>query len=328
LSGAKQRKDCGKQCFAENHHLLETLSYDEFIIASLVAMNRVPSAYLGHQASEQGQALEHQQCLQLPRASSHLLTRNFHAKSGRIFGGASETVHGATLKRGLAMIDVELLSEVPLFSSLDSEGFLELAKMLVPKEYRRNEVIFHQGDPGSALHIIETGQVKIVGFSEQGNEVIFAILVDNDCFGELSLFDGEERSATAISMIPTCTLSLHRDDFLKITTRYPGVAVHAMSLLSKRLRQADSLIKDAAFLSLSSRLAKRLISLGEQFGKRTDEGLVIDLHVTQQDLADALGASRVAVNKQLGLYQDRGFIRLQGKRIILLHPDELIKLSR
>jgi len=226
------------------------------------------------------------------------------------------------------MIDVELLSEIPLFSSLDPEGLVELTGMLVPKEYRRNEVIFHQGDPGSALHIIESGQVKIVGFSELGNEVILAILVDNDFFGELSLFDGEERSATAISMMPTRTLSLHRDDFLKIVAEYPGLAIHVMSLLGNRLRQADSMIKDAAFLSLSSRLAKQLISLAEQFGRQIDEGLLIDLRITQQDLADALGASRVAINRQLGVYQDRGFILLRNKQIILPHPEEIIKLTK
>ena len=223
------------------------------------------------------------------------------------------------------MTDTDLLAQVPLFASLKRDHVDKLANKLTVQTYQRGITIFHKGDPGSRLYVIKTGQVKITSASPEGEEMILTILADNDFFGELSLLDGQPRSASATAMSTTQTLTLHRPDFLDVLREHPEVLSDVLVVLTERLRHSDHLVDDAFFLGLPARLAKRLIQLGEKHGVETDNGLEIDLDLTQQDLADAVGASRVAVNRQLGIYQDGSIIRLARKRIIILRPDELRK---
>ena len=98
-----------------------------------------------------------------------------------------------------------------------------------------------------------------------------------------------------------------------------------LSSLARRLRRTNQLLEDAVFLDLPARLSKRLLELAQKHGVKTDKGLEIDLRLTQQDLASALGVTRVALNKHLGLLQDEDLISLESKRIIITRPEELRK---
>ena len=223
------------------------------------------------------------------------------------------------------MEDAAFLARVPLFASLKPALLDELAGKLAPKSYRRGEVIFHQDDPGSAMHIVKSGQVKIATTSPEGEEVIMAILKDSDFFGELSLLDDKPRSANAIAMEATQTLILRRDDFVDMLSRHPEMVGAVLASLAERLRRTDQLLEDAVFLDLPARLSKRLLELAQKHGVKTDKGLEIDLRLTQQDLAAALGVTRVALNKHLGRLQDDDLISLESKRIIITRPEELRK---
>jgi CRP/FNR family transcriptional regulator/CRP/FNR family cyclic AMP-dependent transcriptional regulator len=175
------------------------------------------------------------------------------------------------------------------------------------------------------MHIIKSGQVKISTTSREGEEVIMAILKDSDFFGELSLLDDQPRSASAVAMEPTQTLTLRRMEFMDTLGRHPEMVSGVLSTLAGRLRRTNQLLEDAVFLDLPARLAKRLLELAQKHGVKTDKGLEIDLRLTQQDLAGALGVTRVALNKHVGLLQDDDLISLESKRIIITRPVELRK---
>lgn len=221
--------------------------------------------------------------------------------------------------------EASILAQVPLFASLDAPYLAELAGRLVGRNYRRGETIFHKDDPGSSLYIIKEGQVKITSASPEGEEVILDILTDSDFFGELSLLDGRARSASAMAMESTRALTLDRRDLLDFVGRHPEPVGDILAALSERLRRTDLLLEDAVFLDLPRRLAKRLLDLGERHGLETDKGLQIELRLTQQELANFVGASRVAVNKLLGLLQDKGLVSIDKQHITILRPDELRK---
>jgi CRP/FNR family cyclic AMP-dependent transcriptional regulator len=223
------------------------------------------------------------------------------------------------------MEDAAFLAQVPLFASLKPALLDELAGKLTPRSYRRGEVIFHQDDPGSAMHIVKSGQVKIATTSPEGEEVIIAILKNSDFFGELSLLDDKPRSANAVAMEATQTLMLRRGDFMDILDQHHEMVSAVLTSLSERLRRTDQLLEDAVFLDLPARLSKRLLELAQKHGVKTDKGLEIDLRLTQQDLAAALGVTRVALNKHLGRLQDEDLISLESKRIIITRPEDLSK---
>lgn len=220
---------------------------------------------------------------------------------------------------------VSLLARVPLFTSLKPAYIAELASKVRIRNYRRGEIIFHKDDPGPTLYIIKTGQVKITTYSSEGEEVILSILTENEFFGELSLLDGKPRSANVTAIETTQVLVLQQHDFLDTIEKHPEIAKQIMVALSERLRQTNRLLEDIVFLDLSGRLCRRLLELSEKHGRKTDKGIEIDLRFTQQDLADYVGASRVAVNKLLGSFRDKGFISILSKHIIIHRPEELKK---
>jgi CRP/FNR family transcriptional regulator/CRP/FNR family cyclic AMP-dependent transcriptional regulator len=222
----------------------------------------------------------------------------------------------------------DLLRSIPLFASLESDALAELASRLTPRKYRRGETIFHKDDPGSALYIIENGNVKITSPSSEGGELILNIHTDGDFFGELSILDGAARSASAVAMEATQVLVLQRNEFLDVIHKKPDAAAEIMSILSYRLRRATSLLEDAVFLDLPARLAKRLLELADKHGVNTDEGLRIDLRLSQHELANSTGASRESVNRLLGQFQDRGLLRIDKQCFLIIDMDGLKEYIR
>jgi len=221
------------------------------------------------------------------------------------------------------MEKVTLLARVPLFVSLTTEQLAEIADRLVIRNYQRGATIIHQDEPGSMLYIIANGHVKITTVSSEGEELILALLTDNDFFGELSLLDGQPHSASATAMETTQIVTLNRDEFLEVIAKNPEMVNNILVVLSNRLRRTNTMFEDAVFLQLPARLSKRLLELGEQHGLKTDSGLEIELRLTQQDLANFLGASRVAINRLLRQLQDSGLISIDRKHITILQPVEL-----
>lgn len=221
------------------------------------------------------------------------------------------------------MEKVTLLAQNPIFASLMTEQLAEIADRLVIRNYQRGATIIHQDEPGSMLYIIVNGNVKITTASSDGEELILALLTDNDFFGELSLLDGQPHSASATAMETTQVVTLNREEFLEVIAKNPEMVNNILVVLSNRLRRTNTMFEDAVFLQLPARLSKRLLELGEQHGLKTDSGLEIELRLTQQDLANFLGASRVAINRLLRQLHDSGLISFDRKHITILQPVEL-----
>jgi CRP/FNR family transcriptional regulator/CRP/FNR family cyclic AMP-dependent transcriptional regulator len=214
---------------------------------------------------------------------------------------------------------------VALFADLPESRLDELVQLVRRRTFQRAETIFHKGDPGTGLYLITNGQVKVVVPSETGEEALLTILESGDLFGELALFDGLPRSATVVALQKTEVLLLRREDFLAFVDRNPDVAIALLAVLSRRLRATNELIEEAVFLDVPGRLAKRLLDLAERHGKQTEQGVEIELKLTQQELAAMIGATRESVNKQLGWLRDHGLIQLDRQRITVLRPEELRK---
>jgi CRP/FNR family transcriptional regulator/CRP/FNR family cyclic AMP-dependent transcriptional regulator len=213
---------------------------------------------------------------------------------------------------------VQALQVVPFFADLHEEQASELAKSLVPRRFGPGQVIFHLGDPGGLLYIISRGKVKISHTTPEGQEVVLAILGPGDFFGELALLDDSPRSATAVALEPTETLTLHREEFIHYLTDNPDFALHVLKTLARNIRRLNTQLADIFFLDLPGRLARVLINLADQYGRRVTDGTVIDLALTQTDLADMTGATRVSINKALGRFRRSGWIRVNGRQLTVL----------
>jgi len=220
----------------------------------------------------------------------------------------------------------ELLKQVPFFSRLGKFDADAIAQRLVPRRFGVDQIIFHHGDPGGLLYIITEGKVKISHSLPDGQETLLAILGVGDFFGELALLDDAPRSATAEAMEQTETLTLHRDDFISHIGQNPDFAYHVMRTLAKRIRHLNDQISDVFFLDLNGRLARTLLNLAADHGRPMSEGTLIDIVLTQTDLAEMTGATRVSINKTLGRFRRAKWVAMRGRRLIVLDTPALEKL--
>ena len=218
------------------------------------------------------------------------------------------------------------LQSVPFFSNLKSEEVGELASRLVIRRFGIGQVIFHHGDPGGLLYIISQGKVKITHSTRDGQEALLAILGSGDFFGELALLDDSPRSATAEALEPTVALTLHRTDFRRFISSNPDFAMHVLQSLARHIRRLNSQLSDIFFLDLPGRLARTLLRLADRHGHSVENGILIDLSLTQTDLAEMTGATRVSINKALGRFRRAGWVGAKGRRFTILDRDALENL--
>ncbi len=215
------------------------------------------------------------------------------------------------------------LQRVPLFGTLSEQQIAELARVARRYTYAKEDAIFYQGDPGDTFYVILSGQVKVSVTSLDGQEAILVMLDAGESFGEFALLDDQPRSATIETTQRTEVLALRKDDFRRLLRQMPDIAIGLLRVLTKRLRDTDQLVQDAAFLDVGDRLAKKLLTLMVTHGRPSDRGIELNLHLTQQELASMIGATRESVNKQLGTFRDRGIVAVDRQRITILHPEQL-----
>jgi CRP/FNR family transcriptional regulator, cyclic AMP receptor protein len=217
----------------------------------------------------------------------------------------------------------ETLVKSELLRDLSPETVSQLASAARRRTYRRGEVIFHEGDAGDTLYVLESGTVKVVTDAESGNEALFSILGPGDCFGELSLIDGEPRSASVEALEAAECVILRRAEFMEVIRSHPPTMERLLMNLSARIRRITEMVADLAFLDLEGRLAKKLLQLADEHGQHVDGALEIELNLNQEELAAMVGATRSSVNRVLGWYEDQGAIERRGRRIAILDPDRL-----
>jgi CRP/FNR family transcriptional regulator/CRP/FNR family cyclic AMP-dependent transcriptional regulator len=216
-----------------------------------------------------------------------------------------------------------ILRQITLFAGLSDAALAALATRVRTRAYRKGEVLFHKDDPGTALFLVRAGRIKISTFSSEGKEAVFTVHGPGEVFGELALLDGAPRSATATALEPSRLLAIDRSSFVAFLREQPDAALILLSELTARVRRLSAQVEDLMFLDIPGRLARTLLRLGEQYGRRTDRGVEIDLQITQTELGGMVGATRVSVNRLLHWFAERGLIAMDERRIVIIRPDAL-----
>ena len=212
---------------------------------------------------------------------------------------------------------VQSLRRCALFAHVDRDALAEVARGMRNRRFRRNEVIFHQGDPGDSLHIISTGAVKILLPSAEGDEAIIATLRPGDFFGELALLDGAPRSATAAALEPTETMVLARAAFHDLLEEHRELRDALLASLSAELRRLTGHVEELHFLDLAGRLAMRISRLTTEASGQAAGEIRLDWPYTQSDLAAMIGGTRQSVNKLLSELVDEGLVRIERDTLIV-----------
>ncbi|MBS4032798.1 MAG: Crp/Fnr family transcriptional regulator [Clostridiales bacterium] len=217
----------------------------------------------------------------------------------------------------------ELLKKVPFFSGLSEADLTMVAGVMCEKTYSKGALIFLEGEPGEALFVIKQGRVKISKSTADGREQILHILKDGDIFAEVVLFDQGPYPATAEAVEDTTSWLLRNEEMEKLLQSHPLLAIKLLRVMSKRLRQSQLLIRDLALHDTYGRLAGLLIRFIRREGKRTADGVILDLELTRQEMASMIGTSRETVARILSRFQKDGILILDKQRIVIIDEEKL-----
>jgi CRP-like cAMP-binding protein len=203
-----------------------------------------------------------------------------------------------------------------------------LTEHLEPVGFPCGHTIYAEGDQADCLYIVVAGKVKIGRRSPDGRQRWLGIMGPADMFGAVSMFDPGTRTADASAITDVRAVSMDRIALRVLMTGYPEVAEQLLRVLARRLRLTDNTL--AALISADGpgRLAKQLLQFAQRFGRHEDAGLRVTHDLTQEELAHLIGASRETVNKALANFTNRGWLRVDGRSVLIFEPERLARRAR
>jgi len=219
---------------------------------------------------------------------------------------------------------LETLKRVPFFSRLTDEVLLEMAESCVTKHYTKDQFIFLEGETCPGLFVVHRGAVKIFKISETGREQVLAIERPGRPIAELPAFDDGPYPASATAIEETTLLLLPKDQFRRLFSKYPDIALGVVRSLSLRLRKMVELVEELAFKEVGQRLAHFLLEVAHKQGQPTPEGIVFELHPTNQEIAARIGTVRELVSRGLSRFRDLGILTIKD-RTVTLHDLEALR---
>lgn len=222
----------------------------------------------------------------------------------------------------------DVVRQAPLFTALDDAAAASLRSSMDSVKIAKGSILFAEGDVGDHLYVILEGKLKLGTSSGDGRENLLSILGPGEMFGELSLFDPGPRTSTATAVTDAKLLSLGQAKLLPWLAEHPNVSLQLLARLAQRLRRTNEAVGDLVFSDVPGRVAKALIDLGERFGKETEEGLFVHHDLTQEELAQLVGASRETVNKALADFAGRGWLKLDGRAVLITDLERLTKRGK
>lgn len=225
-------------------------------------------------------------------------------------------------------VNEDVLRKAPLFHGLDDDTSRALASSMSIVKLRRGETLFDEGDEGDRLYVVVSGKIKLGRTSPDGRENLLAILGPGQMFGELSFFDPGPRSTTATAVTDTELRSLGHTSLNPVLSEHPDVAYAMLHQLAGRLRRTNEVVGDLVFSDVPGRVSKALLDLAGRFGKEFDDGIHVNHDLTQEELAQLVGASRETVNKALADFASRGWLRLEPRSVTILDIERLKRRAR
>ncbi len=217
----------------------------------------------------------------------------------------------------------EFMRRVPLFATLSDAEFKSLEHVFVVRAYRRNQVLFLEEETGKYMYIVLSGKVKVTKSTPGGKENLLAIHQAGDFFGEMALLDGKTAPATVAAMEDCRIASIAAHDFQSILMRNEKVVLQIVQVLCSRLRQAWGQLQKLTYGTAEARVGAGLLQLARRHGVQDSRGIIINLRITHQELAEMVGTARETVTRALAALRKEGIIEVEQRRIVILKPAAL-----
>ena len=221
-----------------------------------------------------------------------------------------------------------VLRRAPLLDGLDDENARALRRQISEVKLSRGEHLFLEGQDGDRLYVVLDGKIKLTRAAADGRENLLSVLGPGEMFGELSLFDPRPRTSSASAVTDVMLAALGHDALRAWLLEHPEASMHMLRQLARRLRRANDVTADLVFTDVPGRVAKNLLDLADRFGQQESDGLHVHHDLTQEELAQLVGASRETVNKALADFAARGWLQISARSVLILDAERLRRRAR
>ena len=222
----------------------------------------------------------------------------------------------------------EVLAKAGLFQGVPAEDAEMIAGQFDVLDVPRGTVVFHEGEPGDSLYIVLAGKIKLGRRTADGRENLVAVMGPSDQFGELSLFDPGPRTSTAVAVTDARLARMSKQALRTWITQRPQIAEQLLRVVARRLRRTNAMLGDLIFTDVPGRVAKALLQLARQFGSQEGNTTRVTHDLTQEELAQLVGASRETVNKALADFASRGWLRLEPRSVVIMDVERMARRAR
>ena len=222
----------------------------------------------------------------------------------------------------------ETLARAGIFQGVDPDAVVNLIGDMQSETFPRGTTIFDEGEPGDTLYIIVSGKVKLARHAPDGRENLLSVMGPSDMFGELSIFDPGPRTSSAVCVTEVETATMDSAMLKTWINEHPEISQQLLRVLARRLRRTYASLADLIFTDVPGRVAKTLLQLANRFGTQEGSVLRVNHDLTQEEIAQLVGASRETVNKALATFAQRGWIRLEGKSVVIVDTEHLARRAR
>jgi len=214
-------------------------------------------------------------------------------------------------------VKIDFLKNIELFSGLDEEELTQISGIILLKEVKKNEIILYEEDTSEFMYIVLFGKVIVIQTTEDGKEIMLAAHQSGEFFGEMSLIDGRTSPATVLATENSLVAIISKKDFFSLLTDYRKVLERMLEILSSRLRDSWKRIHMLNFKNASQRMKMLFLTLSFDKGKKTSDGVTLNIKLTHQNIGDMIGLTRETVTRVLDKWQKDGEIRINNKLIHL-----------
>jgi CRP-like cAMP-binding protein len=222
---------------------------------------------------------------------------------------------------------VSLLTSGPLFRQIGAEDAAEIAAHGRETRVRSRGIVFREGEPAAGMHLVLEGRVKLVQSATAGHEVIVRIVGPGEILAAVAVLAGSTYPATARSLEPVRLLSWPRDPLRDLLLRHPQLALNALGILATRVRELQERLLEVSTERVAQRIARALVRLARQTGRRVPDGVLIDVRLSRQDLAELTGTTLFTVSRTLSEWQGLGIVRSHSGRVVVTSPHALVSIA-
>lgn len=217
------------------------------------------------------------------------------------------------------------VSRVHIFSTLKEEAFKKISEIIVTRKYKKGQVLFFEGDVEDKLYIVNKGKIKVYKYNKEGREQILHILSDGEFVGDMSLLKKGKFQFNAEALEDTYICTIAKDDFDRIITSNPEITLKILEVLHDRLINLENLIQNLSTKDVEVRIASMLKSFAENYGVKQEDGIMIELPLNREEMANYIGVTRETISRKLTALQEEDIIELIGnKKLIIKDLDYLV----